>query len=88
MPLYEGPIVDSHHHTIWNHELNYPWMNKEMKPMIFGDDWSGMKQEYSIEKLLLDYKYINNGDIFVLTAGIPIGVSGATNMLKIQKIKE
>ena len=56
MPLYEGPIVDSHHHTIWSHKVNYPWMNAKMRPMIFGDDWSGMKQEYSIEQLLLDYE--------------------------------
>ena len=31
---------------------------------------------------------MNKGDTFILTAGIPIGVSGATNMLKIQKIKD
>ncbi len=54
MPLYEGPIVDSHHHTIWNREANYPWMNAPMRPMIFGDDWSGMKQDYSIEDLIAD----------------------------------
>jgi len=59
MPLYEGPIVDSHHHTIWDHTINYPWMNAEMKPMIFGDDWSGMKQEYSIENFLSDYQRHN-----------------------------
>jgi len=54
MPLYEGPIVDSHHHTIWDCEANYPWMNAPMRPMIFGDDWSGVKQEYSIENFIAD----------------------------------
>ena len=54
MPLYEGPIVDSHHHTIWDCEANYPWMNAPMRPMIFGDDWSGMKQEYRIETFIAD----------------------------------
>ena len=54
MPLYDGPIVDSHHHTIWNCEANYPWMNAPMRPMIFGDDWSGMKQEYLIETYIAD----------------------------------
>ena len=54
MPLYDGPIVDSHHHTIWNCEANYPWMNAPMRPMIFGDDWSGMKQEYLIETFIAD----------------------------------
>jgi predicted TIM-barrel fold metal-dependent hydrolase len=54
MPLYEGPIVDSHHHTIWDCEANYPWMHAPMRPMIFGDDWSGMKQNYSIEQFIAD----------------------------------
>ncbi len=54
MPLYDGPIVDSHHHTIWDCETNYPWMNAPMRPMIFGDDWSGMKQPYSIEEFKSD----------------------------------
>ena len=40
------------------------------------------------EKILLKNEYMNKGDTFILTAGIPIGVSGATNMLKIQKIKD
>jgi len=54
MPLYEGPIVDSHHHTIWDCESNYPWMSAPMRPMIFGDDWSAMKQEYRIETFIAD----------------------------------
>ena len=54
MPLYEGPIVDSHHHTIWDCAANYPWMNAPMRPMIFGDDWSAMKQEYSIESFIAE----------------------------------
>lgn len=54
MPLYDGPVVDSHHHTIWDTKENYPWMNVPMRPMIFGDDWSGMKQEYPIEAFIAD----------------------------------
>ncbi len=27
MPLYDGPIVDSHHHLFWDLK-NYPWMNR------------------------------------------------------------
>ena len=54
MPLYEGPIVDAHHHTIWDCEANYPWMNAPMRPMIFGDDWSALKQEYLIETFIAD----------------------------------
>ena len=53
MPLYDGPIVDSHHHTIWD-LANYPWMNRPMRPMIFGDDWTAMKQEYTIETFMAE----------------------------------
>ena len=40
------------------------------------------------EKVLLDKKFMKKGQTFVLTAGIPVGVSGTTNMIQIQKIKK
>ena len=40
------------------------------------------------EKVLLDKKFMKKGQTFILTAGIPIGVSGSTNMIQIQKIKK
>ena len=38
------------------------------------------------EEILISKKYMKKGQTFVLTAGIPIGVSGSTNMLQIKKI--
>lgn len=32
--------------------------------------------------------YLNDGDITVITAGLPLGKSGTTNMLKVQKVGE
>jgi len=58
MPLYDGPIVDSHHHLFWDLK-KYPWMNRPMRPMIFGDDWSALKQEYQIEDLKADFETHN-----------------------------
>jgi predicted TIM-barrel fold metal-dependent hydrolase len=55
MPLYDGEIFDSHHHIIWDWQKNYPWMSGPMRPMIFNDDWSGMKRDYRIEDLLDDF---------------------------------
>ncbi len=55
MPLYDGPVVDSHHHLFWDIEKNYPWMHRPMKPMIFGDDWSSLKREYLIDDLKADF---------------------------------
>lgn len=54
MPLYDGPVVDSHHHLFWDLK-NYPWMNRPMRPMIFGDDWTALKTEYQIEYLKTDF---------------------------------
>ena len=33
------------------------------------------------------YGLISKGDIVVITAGIPLGISGTTNMLKVERIK-
>jgi predicted TIM-barrel fold metal-dependent hydrolase len=55
MPLYDGPVVDSHHHIFWDLDKNYPWMHRPMRPMIFGDDWSALKQPYSVHDLKADF---------------------------------
>ena len=38
------------------------------------------------ERLLLNHKFLKYKDTFVLTAGIPVGIAGTTNMLKIHRI--
>ena len=40
------------------------------------------------EKILLNKKYMKKGQTFILTAGAPVGVSGSTNMIQIQKINK
>ena len=42
----------------------------------------------SAEKILKNNKYICKDDIFILTSGVPVGVVGSTNMLKIQKVTD
>ncbi|QGQ99460.1 pyruvate kinase [Paenibacillus psychroresistens] len=39
-------------------------------------------------KHALDNKMIQNGDLIVLTAGVPIGKSGSTNLIRIDVVKE
>jgi len=39
------------------------------------------------EQILLDNKFIRNGQTFVMTAGVPVGISGSTNMFRIQKVE-
>ena len=33
-------------------------------------------------------KYINNGELVVITAGVPVGISGTTNLIKVHVISE
>ncbi len=40
------------------------------------------------ERILLDKKYIKKGQTFVMTAGVPVGITGSTNMLKIQEVEK
>ena len=32
-------------------------------------------------------RYVEEGDLVVITAGIPLGISGTTNMLKVHTVK-
>ena len=43
--------------------------------------------EMAIEKAK-DQNYIKKGDLVVITAGVPIGVTGATNLMKVQIVGE
>ncbi|MFB0517500.1 MAG: pyruvate kinase [Candidatus Neomarinimicrobiota bacterium] len=38
------------------------------------------------ERLLLEKEFVRPGDYFVLTAGVPIGQPGTTNLLKVQQV--
>ena len=55
-------------------------------PIITKDYLSTDDMILDAEKILLEKKYMKEGQTFVLTAGAPVGISGSTNMLKIQKI--
>ena len=43
--------------------------------------------EKSVDKAL-ELGYIENGDITIVTAGVPVGVSGSTNLLKVHIVSE
>ena len=55
-------------------------------PILTKDYLSTDDMILNAEKILLEKKYMKGGQTFVLTAGVPVGISGSTNMLKIQKI--
>jgi len=37
-----------------------------------------------IKKFLIDNKIIKNDELFIMTAGVPVGVTGSTNMIKVE----
>jgi pyruvate kinase len=39
------------------------------------------------EQILLNNKFIKRGQTFVMTAGVPVGISGSTNMFRIHKVE-
>ena len=42
----------------------------------------------SVERILLNKKLARQHDLIVITAGVPIGVAGSTNMMKIHRVGE
>lgn len=51
--IYNGPIIDSHHH-LWEWK-NYPWLTAPMTPKMYGDDYSGLRQDYLVGDLQSDF---------------------------------
>jgi predicted TIM-barrel fold metal-dependent hydrolase len=51
--MYNGPIVDSHHH-IWEWR-NYPWLVAPITPKMYGSDYEPLRQDYLVEDLLEDF---------------------------------
>ena len=43
--------------------------------------------EMSVERAL-ELEYIENGDLTIITAGVPVGISGSTNLLKVHIVSE
>ena len=38
------------------------------------------------KKFLIDRGIIKKGDLFIMTAGVPVGITGTTNMIKIESV--
>jgi len=47
------------------------------------DEMFSNAMQYALQK-----KLINNGDLVVITAGVPVGISGTTNLLRVETVGE
>ena len=59
-----------------------------VSPILIEEQNSIDELSHHIIKRAYDKNYVNKGDLTVLTAGIPFGVSGSTNFLKAQFVDE
>ncbi|MBR0410805.1 MAG: pyruvate kinase [Eubacterium sp.] len=65
-------------------QLNLSW---GVKPVLLGEEWEIF---VLIDRAISAAKrrgYLEKGDVTVITAGVPIGRSGTTNMLKVQVVE-
>lgn len=51
--MYDGPIVDSHHH-LWEWQ-NYPWLAAPITPKMYGSNYQPLRQNYLVKDLLADF---------------------------------
>ncbi len=57
-------------------------------PIILNSEKTTDHMIAAVEYAMLERKMIKKNDMTVLTAGVPIGVAGATNMIKIHRVGE
>jgi predicted TIM-barrel fold metal-dependent hydrolase len=51
--MYDGPIIDSHHH-LWE-VANYPWLMAPPSPKMYGSEYEGLRQNYLVSDLRDDF---------------------------------
>jgi pyruvate kinase len=77
------PIVALTHNERVRRQLNISWgvTPEAGKPLSSTDEVFGAGIETALRT-----KIVSSGDTVVLTAGVPIGISGTTNLIKVQQI--
>ena len=59
-----------------------------VSPVIIGKCKTTDEMISLVEKAVVEKKLLKKGDLVVITAGVPIGVPGTTNLIKVHKIGE
>ena len=66
------------------HQLNLSW---GIEPGLMDEkDNTDELIEHAIQ-VSLDKGYLKKGDLVVITAGVPLGISGTTNLLKVERVE-
>lgn len=77
------PIICCTTSEIAQRQMNMSW---GVKPLIIGEKHSTDELFSAAVEAAESNGLVQDGDIVTITAGVPIGVSGSTNMLKVAKI--
>jgi len=59
-----------------------------VKPVILRPRKTTDDMIASVEQIMLNKKLAKEHDLIVISAGVPIGVAGSTNMMKIHRVGE
>ncbi len=81
----QAQIIAATHEPRIINRLGLVW---GVQPMLIGATEGTDQLFEEAIKTALENGYINNGDLIVLTAGIPAGRSNGTNMLKVETVGE
>lgn len=77
----ECPIICCTIDPIVCRQLNMAW---GVTPLLMDVEHDTFELLNHAVKAVEDAGYLNNGELAVLTAGLPLGISGTTNMIKVQ----
>lgn len=68
--------------SVWR-QLNLSW---GVQPLIIEEKETTDELFETAVEAAMEKRYVKQGDVTVITAGVPLGVSGTTNMLKVQVV--
>ena len=79
------PIIACTPDPVTQRQLKYVW---GVVPLLTKEETETTELFYHAVESAQQHGYINKGDLVVLTAGVPVGYSGTTNMLNVHVVGE
>jgi len=79
------PIIGCTTDPVIQRQMNMSW---GVTPLILGEQSNTDELFAAAVKATVDNKLIKDGDLVVITTGVPLGISGTTNLLKVHVVGE
>ena len=77
------PYHGLHDRSVVCRQLNLAW---GIKPLLIAVEHDTFELFDHALQAVEKAGYVSNGDIVVMTAGVPLGISGTTNIIKVQTV--